>query len=46
MQATQSDSKKEGILRDALSQYVGGHCGGHRRKFAKIGENNFKRKIP
>ena len=28
------------------SYYIGGHGGGHRRKFAKILENNYKRKVP
>ena len=28
------------------SYYIGGHCGGHRRKFPKIGANKSKRKVP
>ena len=31
---------------DAPPLYVGGHSGGHRRKFLKILENNNKRKVP
>ena len=29
-----------------LPLYVGGHDGGHRKKFRKILENNLQRKIP
>ena len=28
------------------SYYIGGHSGGHRRKFAKILEDKYKRKVP